>query len=201
MAYSTFTFESLQDKLGITVRETSHAFDSIPPLQPSNILTMALSRGLPIAVGAGKEKARSEALVFPILLEVREQLEQQVSLFSGPEFNVDKKQGLSGFCDYLMSRSPLQMAIHTPVVAIFEAKHEDLTQGVPQCVAAMHAARLFNQQRDNPTETVYGATTSGTTWRFLRLTGLIAETDLTEYHISNVDKILGILVHLTAGRA
>jgi hypothetical protein len=65
-----------------------------------------LERGLPIALGKGREKARSEALVLPILLEVRDILLRQISVFSGPEFNVDRKLGLAGYCDFLMGRSP-----------------------------------------------------------------------------------------------
>ena len=116
----------------------------------------------------------------------------------GADFKVEPKQGLSGFCDFLISQSPLQMAVESPVVAIVEAKHEDLNAGIPQCLAAMYAARLFNEKRGKSLATVYGATTSGTVWRFLRLTGMQAESDLTEYHIHDVDKILGILVHMVS---
>jgi hypothetical protein len=172
------------------------AFDTMPPVVPSAALTEMLERGLPVVLGANKEKGCSEWLIAPLLVEVREHLHRQISVFSGPEFNVDRKMGLAGFCDFLLSRSPLQMAVESPVIAIVEAKHEDLNAGIPQCLAAMHAAHLFNEKRGKPVETVYGAATSGTAWRFLRLTGMKAEADLTEYHVSNVGKILGILVEM-----
>ena len=198
MAYSDFTVETLQTKLGISLREVSDSFESIAAISPSQPLITMLERGMPVVLGANKEKARSEWLIAPLLLEVREVRLRQISVFSGSDFKVDPKQGLSGFCDFLISRSPLQMAVESPVVAIVEAKHEDLNAGIPQCLAAMYAARLFNEKRGKALETVYGATTSGTVWRFLRLTGMQAESDLTEYHIHEVEKILGILVHMVS---
>jgi hypothetical protein len=198
MAYSDFTLSLLEERLGVFTRETVGAFEGIPPMQPTEVLTTLLARALPVVLGANKEKARSELLIAPILLEVRELCQQQVSLFSGKEFNVDRKQGLGGYCDFLLSRSPHQMELYAPVVSIVEAKHEDLTEGVAQCLAAMYAAKLFNENRGKTIETIYGVTTSGTTWRFLRLTGSHAEADITEYHITEIARILGILVFMVS---
>jgi hypothetical protein len=198
VAYSDFTFEMLRERFEIEYRETMGLFESAPSVAPSEFLKTALERGLPIALGRGREKARSEMLVAPILMEIREQQGRQISVFSGPEFNVDRKLGLAGYCDFLLARSPVQANIEAPIIIIVEAKHEDLTQGMPQCLAEMHAAHLFNEKRGNSIETIYGATTSGTAWRFLRLTGKRAEADLTEYHIREVEKILGILISMIA---
>lgn len=199
MAYNTFTMSDLETRLGLTLREVTGIFDAIPPVEVSVFLEEALERGLPIALGVGREKARSEAIIYPILTEVRELLNRQISVFSGPKFNVDRQQGLMGYCDFLLSSSPMQLQIVAPVIAIVEAKHEDLTVGIPQAVSAMYAVRLFNEQHGRPIQRVYGATTSGTAWRFMQLSGSIVELDLTEYHIREVGKILGILTHLVQG--
>jgi hypothetical protein len=201
MAYNTFTMSDLETRLGLTLREVSGTFDAYPDAQVSAFLQQALERGLPIATGIGREKARSEGLIYPILTEVRELLSRQISVFSGPKFNVDRKQGLVGYLDFLLASSPMQLQIVAPVVAVVEAKHEDLTEGIPQAIAAMYAARLFNTQHERVVPTIYGVTTSGTAWRFLRLSGTIAELDLTEYHIREVGKILGILTHIVHGKA
>ena len=196
MAYSDFTLAILEERLGLTYEETTGAFEEATPIAVSEVLRQTLDRGLPVVLGRNKEKARSEMLISPILLELREYRARQVSIFSGAEFNVDRKNGLAGFCDFLIARSPFQTDIVAPVVAIVEAKHEDLNDGIAQCFAEMYAARLFNEKRGKPIETVYGATTSGTAWRFLRLSGTLAQADLTEYHISQVEKILGILASM-----
>jgi hypothetical protein len=198
MAYSDFTLQLLQERLGIEFTETVGAYESIPAREPTALLRQTFERTLPIALGANKEKGRSELLVSPVLVEVRELSGRQVSVFSGPEFNVEPKLGLRGFCDFLLARSPHQTEIVAPVMAIVEAKHEDLNAGIPQCLAEMQAARLFNEKRGNRVETVYGATTSGTAWRFLKLAGHEAEADVTEYHIREIEKILGILTFMVA---
>ncbi|WP_322744066.1 hypothetical protein [Planktothrix mougeotii] len=56
----------------------------------------------------GSEKARSEAIINPVLLEVKRQLKGQVSVFSGEEFNVQPEVDLTSYVDFLISRSPEQ---------------------------------------------------------------------------------------------
>jgi hypothetical protein len=41
---------------------------------------------------------------------------------------------------------------------------------------------------------IYGAVTSGTNWRFLRLQGQTIEIDEAEYFINQVEQILGVLL-------
>ena len=71
--------------------------------------------------------------------------------------------------------------------------------GLGQCVAEMVAAQIFNEREGNDIPVVYGAVTSGTNWRFLRLEGQVIEIDLIEYYLSNVNKILGILASAVRG--
>jgi len=129
---------------------------------------------------------------------VRRQRRGQLSLFSGTEFNVDEARGLVGFCDWLVARSPEQLAIEAPVVALVEAKNENFRLGVPQCLAEMYAARLFNERRGHPQPAVHGVVTTGNVWRFLRLRGDIAEVNRSEYYLREVDRILGVLLAMTA---
>ena len=68
------------------------------------MLTEFLKETLPLAVALQSEKAKSELLISPILVEVRKILKREVSFFSGQEFTVDAAIGLSGICDFLMSR-------------------------------------------------------------------------------------------------
>ena len=74
-----------------------------------------------------------------------------------------------------------------------EAKKENINGGLGQCVAEMLAARIFNEREGNQISTIYGAVTSGTNWRFLKLKEQVIEIDLTEYYLRDVNKILGIL--------
>ncbi|MFM8005054.1 MAG: hypothetical protein ACKO86_08930, partial [Dolichospermum sp.] len=91
------------------------------------------------------EKARSEMIITPILLEVRRKANYQISLFSGTDFNVDIERGLNGYCDFVISRSKEQLTINAPVLIIVEAKNENIKGGLGQCAAAMLAAQLFNE--------------------------------------------------------
>ena len=106
-------------------------------------------------------------IIAPILLELRRQLNYQISLFSGVDFNVDSERGLNGVCDFLVSRSKEQLFVRAPVITIVEAKNENLKPGFGQCVAEMLAGQLFNEREGNAIKTIYGGVTIGTVWRFL----------------------------------
>lgn len=187
----------MKERFGITATDSEDLFGDVPPLPATAFFETLLARHLPIVRGLGTEKVRSEMIIAPLLVEVREQSGQQIGIFSGAELSVDMAQGLYGFCDFLISHSPTLLAVTAPIVALVEAKREDLTAGIPQCIAEMYAAALLNARDGEPRIVIYGAVTSGTTWRFLRLRGLHAEVDSQEYFIEDVDKILGILRYMT----
>ncbi|MEM8643245.1 MAG: hypothetical protein AAGG51_31185, partial [Cyanobacteria bacterium P01_G01_bin.54] len=65
-------------------------------MEPSAILQDYLSETLPIVATAGGEKARSEGIIYPVLLWVRRQQNCEISLFSGEECTRDKTVGLNG---------------------------------------------------------------------------------------------------------
>lgn len=194
MAYSSFTLSKVKADFGIITHETQDLFVEIVPIQPSALLSLVLKDQLPLAGAINTEKARSELVVMPILIEVRRLLSNQISVFSGSSFEVDPAQGLEGRCDFILSCSPEQYYIASPVLTIVEAKNESIPSGLGQCIATMIAARLFNQREGNPIDSIYGAVTTGTDWKFLKLEGQTAFIDISDYYIKEIDKILGILV-------
>lgn len=194
MAYSNFTLAKVKEDFGLTVDETQNLFADIAAVQPSEILTATLQEYIFLATAIGTEKARSEFLIAPILTEVRRQVNYQISLFSGTDFNVDIEKGLIGYCDFLLSASREQFFISAPVITIVEAKNENIIGGLGQCVAEMVAAQIFNQRQQIDIPIIYGVVTSGTAWRFLMLIQNTVCIDLVEYYINQVDVILAILL-------
>ncbi len=193
MSYSDFKLSEITKIFNLTIIETSQLFSGVAEIECSEYLNFTLKENLDLAVAINTEKARSEMIISPILLEVRRILNYQVSLFSGVDFNVDNERGLNGICDFIVSRSVEQLFIRAPVVTIVEAKNENLKTGFGQCVAEMLAAQLFNEREGNEIKTIYGVVTIGTIWRFLKLEAQVVTIDLTEYYIRDVQKILGIL--------
>jgi hypothetical protein len=194
MAYSDFSLAKVKNEFGLTLDESRNLFAETKPVLPSEALRNLLIDYIPLATSISTEKARSEFLIAPILAEVRRLLKNRISLFSGNEFSVEPERGLQGFCDYIISGSQEQLFITAPVITIFEAKKEDIIAGLGQCVAAMIAAQIFNQNQGNEVERIYGSVTSGTNWRFLILEATTVYIDPIEYYIKEVDKILGILL-------
>ena len=195
MSYSEFTsIIKVKQAFGLTTVEGPRFLPQITPINPSATLTDFLANSLPVAVATGSEKARSEMIITPVLLEVRKILQQNVSLFSGEDFTVDYETGLDGICDYLISRSPEMLEIEAPAVAVVEAKKADLKTGIGQCVAEMVAMQKFNEAKGKPISVIYGSVSNGTQWRFLKLEEKIVSIDLNDYALPPVDEILGMLV-------
>ncbi len=193
MAFSKFTLKQAKQDLGIQVIENERLFTSSPTAPVSDYLRTTLAKFSPLALSINTEKSRSEWIVAPVLAELRDQLDEKVSLFSGISWSVEPGRGLDGICDYLISADAEQFYLVAPVVAIVEAKKENIIGGLGQCIATMYAAALFNQREGQPIQTIYGAVTTGSTWKFLKLQNQTAWIDVDEYYLQDVDRILGIL--------
>lgn len=197
MSFRDFTFPDVVTRLGLTLA-SARLFPDIQPVAVSADFLSRLDEGITLALGIDNEKARSEFVVAPILLEFRRLVEKRHAVFSGVEFNVDPANGLTGVCDFLITRSPEIYLLTAPVVAVAEAKNNNVNTGLGQCIAGMRAAWEFNRASGAPAEQVFGAATTGTNWKFLRLRDAELTLDLSEYHVTQVDRILAILQHMAA---
>ena len=198
MAYSNFTLEAVQEAFQLESIQSVGIFSETEPIEPSVELTKALAKKVPLAVAIGTEKAKSEMIVADILIELREHFEHCISLFSGIDFNVDAENDLTGVCDFLVSLSPNQYYLEAPVIILVEAKKDDLITGLGQCVAEMIAAQRFNAEKGNDIPCVYGATTTGVNWLFLKLVGKRLHIDMATYMLERCDRILGILASMVS---
>ncbi len=195
MAYSDFKLSELIKTFGLILSETVDLFADVEEVECSDNLAFNLKDSIPLAVAIGTEKARSEMIIAPILLEMKRRLNHQISLFSGTDFNVDFEQGLNGTCDFIISLSPEQLFISAPVITLVEAKNDNIKSGLGQCVAEMIAAQLFNEREENEIKLIYGVVTTGELWKFLKLEGKVVSIDLSNYPVVNANKILGILMN------
>ncbi len=201
MAYSNFTLDTVLTEFQLEIVESAGVFSEIETVVPREHFIAELEEKVQLAISIGTEKARSELIVTGILFELREHLDRRISFFSGIDFNVDDDKGLTGVCDFLVSLSPILSFLEAPIIILVEAKKEDLTAGFGQCVAEMLAAQHFNAEKGNEIPCVYGATTSGTDWRFLKLEGQRLHIDRSLYSIGQGDKILGILSSMVEQKA
>lgn len=193
MAYSDFKLQEVVRKFGLSINEKVDLFADTPERESSTILDAILKTNIALALAINTEKARSEMIIAPVLIEIKNLFSEEISLFSGVDFNVEPEQGLNGVCDFIISKSPEQLFITSPIVTIVEAKNENIKVGLGQCVAEMIAAQLFNQKEGNDIDVIYGIVTTGNMWKFLKLQNQIVYIDFSEYYIKDIQKILGIL--------
>lgn len=168
MAYNRFKLHDLEHQFQIeTFNREFIDVNALAEFTVSDHLLadLAEAKHEPLA----SEKAKSEFIILPVLKELRRQNPHRFSYFSGYEFTVDKKQGLTGFCDYIFSAEPEKLTIEAPVMCLVEAKKGDIDQWLGQCGAEMYAAQLFNAQENRPQPAIYGCVTNALTWCFLKL--------------------------------
>ena len=107
MSYSEFTtLTMVKKKFDLTLDESHNLFTTVPEMKISELLATILAENVPLALAISTEKARSELIIAPILVELRKLVHHQISLFSGVDFTVNEEKGLKGICDFIISRSP-----------------------------------------------------------------------------------------------
>ena len=195
MSFADFTFPQVQQALGLTVAEADLA-SALPAVPLREDFVTTLTDGAAIALAINTEKAKSEFIIAPVLLELRRLLGGAVGLFSGVALDVDPGKGLTGVCDFILTKATHQFILSTPLVTVVEAKNDNLRNGLGQCIAEMYAAALYNQQEGGTIEAVWGVVTTGSAWKFLRLENTTVTLDVKEYYIDNIGKILGVLQHV-----
>ncbi|NJN29782.1 MAG: hypothetical protein HC824_04525 [Synechococcales cyanobacterium RM1_1_8] len=192
MAYSDFKLEQVIEQFSLR-QIGGDLFKQVGEVAPSPWLVDTLSVAQRVGIQSGTEKARSEFIVAPILLELVRQNPGHLSVYSGKSLDVDKQLGLNGECDFLISRSPGSRIIQAPLVSVVEAKRQDLEVGLGQCSAQMLGAKRFNQQKQLEIDAIYGCVTTGDLWQFLKLEDDCLTIEDRTYGLSaELGRILGI---------
>ena len=196
MSYRDFSLPEVLERFKLVTREEGGIFADRAPVTPSALLLETLRFNVRLASTIGTEKARSEFIIAPILAELKRVIHPDIGLFSGVDLLVDAEAGLTGTCDFLISAGPEQLFVKAPLVAVVEAKNENMREGIGQCAAEIVAARIFNERAKNAIDAVYGAVTTGTSWKFMSLSGATLSIDLDEYSITDPGRILGIFASM-----
>ncbi len=195
-AFSDFKHPAVLQQFGLRWEMQEDAFAAVPGIPPSAAFRDAMRTVGQLAAIVNTEKARSEWMIAPLLGDFWSRYHSQISLFSGVEFDADAAAKLNGFCDFLICRSPQRPDIQAPVLVLFEAKRENINDGLGQCIAAMVGTQRFNVRSGQAIDPVFGCITTGSAWKFLQLSGTTITFDTVEYQLRDADKLLGILTHI-----
>ena len=195
MSYSDFTLATLQQRFGIA-QQYAPLFlpDTVRPLVPSEMLLQTLHYGMQLP--RGNEKAKSENIISPILREIAYRNRARCTPFSGYALNVDRKQHLTGVCDYLFALKPYIAEPEAPIFCLVEAKKGAIEDAYGQCGAEMIAARMYNASFGKPISVIYGCVTNADTWSFLKLHEQTLNLDTDTYSLKELGLLLGVLQHI-----
>jgi hypothetical protein len=194
MSYSEFfTLKQAEKRLGLESSVT-HLFEK--PIKQAEI-SLFLQNDLMEAkeIPMSSEKAKSEAIIMPILKEIKRQ-RKQFNFYSGYTFDVNAELSLTGICDYLLTFRPDKEDITAPIFCLVEAKNRTVEEGLGQCVAEMYASQLFNEQEGENISCIYGCVTTASEWRFLKLENKKVWIDRNHYYLNQIGEIMGIMLYI-----
>lgn len=192
MSYSKITIDEIRQHFGYQDIIKPLFSDTITDLAPTAWLTETLRRSAASMQVIVSEKARSERIVTPILLELKEINPHFFEIFSGDNLNADKKQGLNGECDFIFSANAQASAIDVPIICMVEAERNDFELGKPQCMAQMIGAKVYNQKYGKNIETIYGCVTTGTEWLFMKLQDKCIYIHPQNIYLEPLPRLLGV---------
>jgi hypothetical protein len=188
MGYSKYKkLKTVVKKFNLDAQSTS-LFADITPCEPSSWLKDTLKKS--ILVPLNNEKTKAERIISPILLEIAEFYQENITLFSGESLDVDAPNDLSGACDFFFILHPHKPYIESPIISLAESKNEDMEYGRAQCAAQLYGAKLYNEAEGKDIAVLYGCATDGVEWQFMRFENNVFYIDNKIY--TNLNEILGV---------
>ncbi|NEO85248.1 MAG: hypothetical protein F6J87_13510 [Spirulina sp. SIO3F2] len=170
-------------EFGVAFQSTALQLPEQQPLDPSPLIH-ELTENLAL-VDPTSEIARRESLIFPVLKTVCKFIQSPLKI----EYSIRVSDRLKGNVDYF---------IPTPQnLVIIEAKNADLGKGFTQLAVELIA---LDQWVDAPVDCLYGAVTTGDTWKFglFQRQQKLIQKDINTYGVPNdLAKVLGILFGIT----
>ena len=191
MAFSNVKLYDVKEKFGL-IEDKQDIFPSLQAIQASDWLLdmIEMSSELPL----NSEKAKSEFIVSPILLEVWKRNDKRFSIFSGVTLDVDAE--LKGECDFILSKLPKNQELEAPIFTLIEAKDDNIRNGIGQCVMQMYASQKFNEIKKQAISTIYGCVTTGEAWQFIRLEDKAVVFHEKRLLLIDLDNILGAFQYI-----
>lgn len=192
MSYSDFSLKELHTKFGLEIKRTQ-LFQKFIPIEPTDWLKDMLQKAslLPLR----SEKSKSEMIVFPILLELRNRNNNFITIYSGDSLDADESKGLRGECDFIITKDTGSYDIDFPIIQIVEAKKHDIDSGIPQCAAQMIGAKVYNDKNSVKVDKIYGCVTTGDDWLFMKLENDI-EIDRKKYFLGELNELLSVFQYI-----
>lgn len=187
MSYRNFTLERIEAEFGIKNQMDTLIPQKVLLVQPSETLRQALLVAQDLSLRSSK--ANGEAVILPILLDLRARNERFFTIHSGSPLIADEEQALEGDCDFILAKESNSFTMTMPFFTIVQAEKGDMDSAIPQCAAQMIATKIFNVKRGTPIETVYGCVTTGKIWTFMKVTDKVY-IDKKTYYTDSINDLL-----------
>jgi hypothetical protein len=104
--YSSYSFKSVKKQFGLkSVKNV--LFQDLQPVEASPWLVGTLEKTMKMAVIS--EKSRSEWLVSPIMIEIKDKNARSLNILSGENLDVDKELSLTGNVTFFLYATQIRL--------------------------------------------------------------------------------------------
>ena len=186
--YSSFSFASVKKQFDLKSTK-GIIFDNLEPIEPSTWLVDTLKMASQMAIVS--EKSRSEWVVGPIMMAIKNANKDRMNILSGENMSVSKDISLTGECDFIFVKDPHTFIVESLIFCLVEAEKHDLIGGLGQCTAQMVGARMLNEQDGVNYPVIYGCVTTGSDWQFLKLENNLITLENNLKYINELPYLLG----------
>src|SRR5579872_981089 len=128
LGFRLMSLALLEEKYGIREQPRHPLFPDIAPVEPSATLTEILRRGRRSKLT--NERARAYRLIDPVISELEVLRPDKISSVPEMHLTIEGMDGLCGNPDFIISGSVTSKLI--PIIAVIEAKKDDVDAGIPQ---------------------------------------------------------------------
>lgn len=117
-------------------------------------------------------------------------LHEETNLWSHK--GIKHSKDLGGVPDYLITRQSKcgKVALDKPLLAVVEAKKDDLQGGWAQCAMEMYAMQQINGKPETP---IFGTVSNGDQWEFARLQGQVLTQMPLSLPVMPLDQVYAML--------
>lgn len=188
MACAGFSVFDLRREFGISFR-LENLFGASASVEPTAWLRQSVQASL--TVGIGNERARAERLVSPVLMALCDRNDRAFSVHSAAVAGT--AHGIGGHHGFTCSFNRLPDFIQAPVFLVVDTCYRETDEELLPLLQQLIAAHRLNETGGNPTQPLYGCSTTGTEWRFLKYEGSEFILDEQRYFLNQLPALLGAL--------
>ena len=193
MAFADFSLESAVERFELTLPPRADLFAGVEAMEIPPVLQAVLERWAPQALEVNTEKARSELIIAPILMEAMHLAGMAWGSTRGSRWTWTASAACSADATSCSAVDPVPSSSARRCWRSSRPRTKTSRGTWANASPRWWPCASLNERKGHPIPVVHGAVTTGAEWLFLQLEGNAVIFDLRERFLDDAGRILGYL--------